>query len=427
MIGRPPRSTLSSSSAASDVYKRQVRKVAGQQSNEPSYSYLLAILTKDNSILLYDSSVHFIEQYNLTKDVQFIATSPSIDEYQIYTLYNDYQVDIFKVKYQKMNKTQQHNSTKQGPTIFAYQILPELSYNIKSNLTNDAFITAYNVFMIRGTKYQLFGDNFGNIYVFHKNGTAKGSIEFSPNEPVMLFLKHYTAIITISRRKISFFNPVNFALNSPLCENPTDDIIDAAIDVSNSNIFYVLLKNLEILMYEAKPSQSQCRISLKMNSAYNREITSNDDIQYKLISVKNSLFLHNIVQNSFKIFNITSIQNQEQMMMQSGFDIVFQKEKDDYDINYGFFKLSNSLFQIVALEKNELKEVSELTFYEMIIPQQQSSDFLSNLRFPVIIIAIIFAIGYQIWSKKSKGQNNNNNIPRYDYIDEEPYMGKKKN
>ena len=35
------------------------------------------------------------------------------------------------------------------------------------------------------------------------------------------------------------------------------------------------------------------KVSLKMNSAYNRELTENFNT-YKIISTKNSLFLHNI-------------------------------------------------------------------------------------------------------------------------------------
>ena len=42
MIRRPPRSTLSPSSAASDVYKRQIRSV-GVMGDERTYEYTLAL------------------------------------------------------------------------------------------------------------------------------------------------------------------------------------------------------------------------------------------------------------------------------------------------------------------------------------------------------------------------------------------------
>src|SRR5674536_163744 len=96
MIRRPPRSTLSSSSAASDVYKRQVFKVVENN------------LTKDGKLILYSLNpvyepyeVHVNEVKEIWKFVNYISSElpdPVLPEKQLIQAVAGMKHDLERIK-----------------------------------------------------------------------------------------------------------------------------------------------------------------------------------------------------------------------------------------------------------------------------------------------------------------------------------------
>ena len=72
---------------------------------------------------------------------------------------------------------------------------------------------------------------------------------------------------------------------------------------------------------------------------------------------------------------------------------------------YNLQKQTQDTSLMVVAETSPL--LSEITLYEVFTPQIREEDFLSNLRWPIIGIAIAIAIGWQFWvKKKDEGQDS---------------------
>lgn len=77
---------------------------------------------------------------------------------------------------------------------------------------------------------------------------------------VILIKKIYLKkIFFLALKNIAFFNPASMTFSPTNCDSPAEEILNLVLDTSNNNIFYVLLNNLEILVYETKSSQSLCK------------------------------------------------------------------------------------------------------------------------------------------------------------------------
>jgi len=45
-----------------------------------------------------------------------------------------------------------------------------------------------------------------------------------------------------------------------------------------------------------------------------------------------------------------------------------------------------------------------------VMVKKKNEGMFSNFKFPVILISIFFAIGYQMWSRKGKGGNSKSDL-----------------
>ena len=116
--------------------------------------------------------------------------------------------------------------------------------------------------------------------------------------------------------------------------------------------------------------------------------------------------LLNSLNNEIMVFNSSDIQN-IQNLYEPGFVVKLYKNKieNSFNIIYNLQKQTQDTSLMVVAETSTL--LSEITLYEVFTPQIREEDFLSNLRWPIIGIAIALAIGWQFWvKKKDKGQDS---------------------
>lgn len=50
---------------------------------------------------------------------------------------------------------------------------------------------------------------------------------------------------------------------------------------------------------------------------------------------------------------------------------------------------------------------TEIGFFEVSTPQKKDSDFLNNLRWPIVIVAVVGVFGYQFYNRSKKGEKSN--------------------
>ena len=100
------------------------------------------------------------------------------------------------------------------------------------------------------------------------------------------------------------------------------------------------------------------------------------------------------------MFNTTDILTEDHSAEEGFLIEAHKRQSNATNTIYSFQKNSMQSTFMIAVETGESSETSYMTLYEIITPQKASNDFFSNLRFPVILLSIVFVIGYQIWSKK---------------------------
>ncbi|EAS06050.2 hypothetical protein TTHERM_00852890 (macronuclear) [Tetrahymena thermophila SB210] len=252
---------------------------------------------------------------------------------------------------------------------------------------------------VKGTRLFLIGDKLGNIHVYFRNGTYKGKVKVA-NEPIIQLLKAYPNTIYATKSQIGQFNPLQQDIALPVCESIAEGIKEIQPDSIYNSHFYLLTQNNEVLLIEMRTSDNSCRIKQKLNQFelyQKKSLPDEPDSDTSLIVIKNNLMIWNNQNNLLKVFNTSDIL-QEQTELYEPFDIEIQKKQNQNStLNYKYQKITSTSTYILVHEKNQ--NISNIAVFEVTIPQKQETDFINNIRVPILIVAVVVFILYQYFKK----------------------------
>jgi len=158
--------------------------------------------------------------------------------------------------------------------------------------------------LTRGIKYTLAGTRSGDIHVWNRNGTYRGSVDFS-SAPVMKVIRFYPSVLAISANEVGFFRPSNLKKVNYRCDGFSESVVDAVAELASNHIFYVLLSNGEILVYDHKSQQKTCHILSKFNSQNFLKLDLDSIMDFSLQSLKGFLLLSSKHSATSWVFNTT--------------------------------------------------------------------------------------------------------------------------
>ncbi|KAL4479145.1 hypothetical protein ABPG72_008975 [Tetrahymena utriculariae] len=397
---------------------------------------------KQNQKSLNDTSAQVI-QYRSRNKTQVHLNNPKI----LNNTHNSTQIDFNQNK-SSINSTQptiqnaQQSNTSgyrsrltksKKPEKYKYVIQKETPIKLvdytNSTTPQESIYSSILQITVKGTRLFLIGDKFGHIHVYFRNGTYKGKIKVA-NEPIIQLLKAYPNTIYASKKNIQFFkislliqffdnmiylqilikqkassqigqfNPLQQDVALPVCESVAEGIKEIQPDSIYNSHFYLLTQKNEVLLIEMKNSDNSCRFKQKLNQIelyQKKPLLDEHDSDNSLIVIKNNLMIWNNQNNQLKVFNTSDIL-QEQTELYEPFDIEIQKKRNQNStIYYKYQKITSTSSYIMVHEKNQ--NTSNVAVFEITIPQKQETDFINNIRVPILIVAVVVFILYQYFKK----------------------------
>eukprot|EP01016_Furgasonia_blochmanni_P017900 TRINITY_DN2053_c0_g1_i2.p1 TRINITY_DN2053_c0_g1~~TRINITY_DN2053_c0_g1_i2.p1 ORF type:complete len:647 (-),score=137.67 TRINITY_DN2053_c0_g1_i2:275-2215(-) len=398
------------------VLTRQFRSVDDNICNS-----LIIALTVDSKILILDQNGHYLTEYDPGHFVLTMRANPHNDEIYFITLGSDnrlkhHTVEIYRLPpIRNANPGAASGSPPSNQVInitisveFSSQIFPTL---MCSDISNEETVQKcrehYSLLthMARGLKYIVVSDQQGEVNVFHRNGTHKGSFKIE-GEKINGLIKSYPNPAYYTNKLLGFFNPVLVSTTAPNCESSGDEIIHVAQDAINSNLIYVLMKNLEILVYEIRSgTPPSCKVSYKMTGAIRYKDTAENP---KLAVFRGHvIFIPNKNPSSILIYNTTELAYGNYVIDEPLTINFHQDDMQASDVQYFAYKgtVQSSYMVTIRNIADEEGEQSHITLFEYLVPPRSSSDWLSNMRFPIVVLSLVFAVGYQVWKRGSKKTN----------------------
>jgi hypothetical protein len=387
-----------------------------QRSTDDTLNFLIAALGKSSTVYLYDLNGALILELNPGHDVHKLAMSPWTDEYFISTLGHDGTIKVFLVDAERVlvNTTTTGDNTttpepKRGPPKFTFKYYSKLEFvydlctksivnetNLVQHADNECvsptFFITYN---LKGNKFFIVGDKQGDLTVIMRNGTSKGKVTVD-GTPILALQKYYNNLLVATSKTVAFMNPNLMQLASPQCDSPGDEIIDVVADFHTNTNFYVLTNTGIILIYEIKAAVPGCKVIARKTPPTKPEQTAH------IYSTKGFLMYKSEESATYLLaFNVTDPQNPSELEPEYfNISLVELTDLASSKVSYATIRNSFSTSLIAAYALPETHNTTSLILYELNIPFKPATDWLANLRFPIILGAILLALVYQWWQKK---------------------------
>ncbi|KAL4432729.1 hypothetical protein ABPG74_011550 [Tetrahymena malaccensis] len=340
---------------------------------------------------------------NNSKNLNNTLNSTQINLNQNKTLINTTQSTVQNTQQSNNSGYRSRMTKSKRPEKYKYVIQKETPIKLidytNSTSPQESIYSSILQITVKGTRLFLIGDKLGHIHVYFRNGTYKGKVKVA-NEPIIQLLKAYPNTIYATNSQIGQFNPLQQDVALPVCESIAEGIKEIQPDSIYNSHFYLLTQKNEVLLIEMRNSDNSCKIKQKLNQIELFQKKSVPDVpenDTSLIVIKNNLMIWNSQNNQLKVFNTSDIL-QEQTELYEPFDIEIQKKSNQNSTLYcKYQKLTSTSSYIMVHEKNQ--NASNIAIFEVTIPQKQETDFINNIRVPILIVAVVVFILYQYFKK----------------------------
>eukprot|EP00825_Cyclidium_porcatum_P024936 TRINITY_DN27254_c0_g1_i3.p1 TRINITY_DN27254_c0_g1~~TRINITY_DN27254_c0_g1_i3.p1 ORF type:complete len:677 (+),score=116.20 TRINITY_DN27254_c0_g1_i3:32-2062(+) len=431
-----------------------------------SSNQMILVTTQNSQLQLFDTSGEWISDvFEIDHNSQLIATSPRSDETQIVSLSTSGEIRIIKLENKRIKVDLGNSSEASSLSLPKYQKKGSKGFNekwkyqmkldMKFQIEKTSNFTAFEYVMMKGLKFLIIGDGEGNlmyipsfqfhiqfiyqyiyyllfkksklnyahiyIYVYrtyHRNGTFQGIVQVS-NQPIKLIYKTLQNLIFATENKIGFFNPISNEVIPPSCDEIYEGILDIQVDQNYNNILYILTKQLNILVFEYSISQQQCTFLLQEQPNLLQQLKTSDQQlsqnqntqlqknQHNLITVRNNLLVIDPYSSYVQLFNTTDINGQENNLKDTF--LVQIQPKTISNISYFTYKYSrNTYMTSYLLVRESTENTTNIILYEVSTPPSKDIDIFQNLRWPLIIIAVLIVFGWQFYRNKKQNKSGMN-------------------
>ncbi|KRW98551.1 WD40-repeat-containing domain [Pseudocohnilembus persalinus] len=427
---------------------------------ESNENQMIVVLSQDNLIYIYDvTGYQIVDTYDPKMEVKLMTIGPKSDEYLINLLSNDNVVQVAKLSQKKI--LQKNNKSENNEVVlprgkkgkqnerYRYPLKKDLEFSLdygkfeeilgnQNQSENDGeyilkrvyaedgtFVENYifiqkkvsdeilqvkkqilmnynylcfQYITVKGYNYFLLGDDKGNIHSYHRNGTYHNTVNVSL-DPIKQITKSISSnTLFVTQNHVGFYNPVKGEQVPPFCDQIYDGIQQVKFDQNFNNYLYILTEKQEIIVFEIRNQDKSCRFKHMFQSQFD------EGKKLQMRSIKNSLMVMDPETNIMKVFNTTDI-NQQEDLESLEHSILYQIQQRNYDQDSDLFYQVNkgTGFTSYMVYAESGLNSTFFSFYEIKTPQRKdNSDFLNNLRYPLMILGIAGAAGYQYWKRKDK-------------------------
>lgn len=74
----------------------------------------------------------------------------------------------------------------------------------------------------------------------------------------MKLVRFYPNVLYVTKNAVGFMKPGNLQKTKMVCQKPSAEIVDVVVELASNHVFYVLLVNGEILVYDMSSSKKSC-------------------------------------------------------------------------------------------------------------------------------------------------------------------------